>query len=368
MKKMIRLMLVLLFAAIFIYTFYYLYQKSAAKPVVFETESASYRDIIKKTVATGSIKPRKEIEIKPQVSGIIEKLYVQAGDEVKKGDLIAKIKIVPNLANLSNGENRLNRAKLALEQAKIDYDRNRSLQEQKVISLAEFQQFKLAYENAREEFKAAEDNLEIIREGVAKSSSGTTLTLVRSTATGTVLDVPVEEGFSVIEVNNFNVGTTIATVADLGEMIFEGKIDESEVGKIKVNMPLILTIGAIDQAKFQATLEFIAPKGISENGAIQFTIKAAVALEQKYFIRAGYSANADIVLARADSVLSIPEALIVFDKDKPYVEVETGPQQFEKRSIKTGLSDGVNIEILEGLDTAVKIKKQLPVSEMQNNT
>ncbi len=363
MKKFFRLTLLVLFAAVFIYTFYYLYQKSAAKPVVFETEQASYRNIVKKTVATGSIKPRKEIEIKPQVSGIIEKLYVQAGDQVKKGDLIAKIKIVPNLANLSNGENRLNRAKLAVEQAKIDYDRNKMLQEQRVISLAEFQQFKLAFENAREEVKAAEDNLEIIREGVAKSSSGTTLTLVRSTATGTILDVPVEEGFSVIEVNNFNVGTTIATVADLGEMIFEGKIDESEVGKIKVNMPLILTIGAIDQTKFDAKLEFIAPKGISENGAIQFTIKAAVQLNKAHFIRAGYSANADIVLDRVDSVLSLPEALILFENQAPYVEIETANQQFEKRMIKTGLSDGVNIQILDGISIQDKIKRQLPSSE-----
>ncbi len=363
MKKFFRITLFVLLGAVFVYTLYYLYQKSEEKPVVYETEQAVYRDIIKKTVATGSVKPRKEIEIKPQVSGIIEKLYVEAGDKVKKGDLIAKIKIIPNLANLSNAETRLNRAKISLDQAKIDFERNKSLYEQKVISIAEFQQFKLAYENAREELKAAEDNLEIIREGVAKSSSGTTLTLVRSTATGTVLDVPVEEGFSVIEVNNFNVGTTIATVADLGEMIFEGKIDESEVGKIKAGMPLILTIGAIDQTKFNAILEFIAPKGISENGAIQFTIKAAVKLESDHFIRAGYSANADIVLARADSVLSIPEALILFEKEKAYVEVEKAPQQFEKKFIKTGLSDGVNIQLLDGLDDKVKIKKQIAPSE-----
>lgn len=368
MKKFVRLSLAVLLLAGFIYTFYYLFQKSVEKPVVYETEHPAIKNIIKKTVATGAIKPRKEIEIKPQVSGIIEQLYVQAGDRVKKGDLIAKIKIVPNLANLSNAENRLNRARISQEQNRIDFERNKQLFEQKVISLAEFQQFKLAFDNAKEEVKAAEDALEIIKEGVAKSSSGTTLTLVRSTANGMVLDVPVQEGFSVIEVNNFNVGTTIATVADLGEMIFEGKIDESEVGKIKEGMELILTIGAIDQVKFNATLEFISPKGVTENGAIQFTIKAAVKLDNNHFIRAGYSANADIVLKRVDSVLTIPEALIIFENNEPYVELETKPQNFIKRKVKTGLSDGVNIHILEGLDIKDKVKKQIKPLESDQNS
>lgn len=358
MKKIVRLLLLLLLLSAFVYTFYYLWQKSADKPVVYETEQPEYRSIIKKTVATGAVKPRREIEIKPQVSGLIEKLYVQPGDKVKKGDLIARIKIIPNMVALNQAENRVNQAKIQMNNAQIDFDRNKLLYEQKVIAFAEFQQFKLNYESAKQDLKAAEENLQITREGVLSSSSSASLTLVKSTAEGMVLEVPVEEGFSVIEVNNFNVGTTIATVADLGEMIFEGKVDESEVGKIREGMDLILSIGALDQVKFGAKLEFIAPKGISENGAIQFTIKAAVQQQEGLFIRAGYSANADIVLARVDSVLSIPEALIKFNDDqKPYVEVETTPQQFEKRSITTGLSDGVNIEIKSGLTQEEKLKK-----------
>lgn len=358
MKKFLRILLLLSLVGLFAFTLWYLYQKSADKPVVYETQEPVVMNIIKKTVATGAVKPRKEIEIKPQVSGIIEKLFVQAGDKVKKGDLIARIKIIPNMVALNQAENRVNQAKINLNNAQIDFERNEQLFKEKVIAYAEFQQFKLAWESAKQELKAAEETLQITREGVLSSASGASLTLVKSTADGMVLDVPVEEGFSVIEVNNFNVGTTIAVVANLGEMIFEGKVDESEVGKIREGMDLILTIGALDQVKFGATLEFIAPKGVTENGAIQFTIKAAVKQQEGLFLRAGYSANADIVLARVNSVLSIPEALIQFDdKQKPFVEVETVPQKFEKRMISTGLSDGVNMEVKGGLKKGEKVKK-----------
>lgn len=362
MKKLLRTLFVLLLIALFGYTLWYLYQKDASKPVVYETTDPFYTDIVRKTVATGAVKPRREIEIKPQVSGLIEKLFVQPGDQVKKGDLIARIKIIPNMVALNQAENRVNQAKINMKNAQIDFDRNQLLFEQKVIAMAEFQQFKLAYESAKQDLKAAEENLQITREGVLSNASSSSLTLVSSTADGTVLEVPVEEGYSVIEVNNFNVGTTVAMVADLGEMIFEGKVDESEVGKIKEGMDLILTVGALDKVRFGAKLEFIAPKGVSENGAIQFTIKAAVAPQEDVFLRAGYSANADIVLERVDSVLAVPEALIKFEDKKPYVEVETGPQQFEKRMITTGLSDGVNIQILSGLEGTEKLKKANPVA------
>lgn len=358
MKKILRILLIAALLGLFGYTFYYLWRKSVAKPVVFETQLPAYRNIIKKTVATGAVKPRREIEIKPQVSGLIEKLFVQPGDKVKKGDLIARIKIIPNMVALNQAENRVSQSKISMKNAQIDFDRNQLLYEQKVIAFAEFQQFKLAYESAKQDLKATQENLQITREGVLSNSSSASLTLVTSTTEGTVLEVPVEEGFSVIEVNNFNVGTTIATVADLGEMVFEGKVDESEVGKIREGMDLVLSIGALDQVKFGAKLEFIAPKGVSENGAIQFTIKAAVQQQEGLFIRAGYSANADIVLARADSVLSISESLIQFDESKnPFVEIETAPQQFKKRNITTGLSDGVNIEVKKGLTINEKLKK-----------
>ncbi len=362
MKKIIRIAFFVALIGLFFYTIWFLYKKSEQKPVVYKTQSMVKTNIIKKTVATGSVVPRKEVNIKPQVSGIIEKLFVVAGDKVKKGDMIARIRIIPNMLNLANAESRLNRAQLAFDNAKIDLERNQQLLESKMISYADFQVVRLTYNNAKEELDAAENNIQLIKEGVSKSSGKATNTIVRSTIDGMVLDVPLKEGSSVIESNTFNEGTTIASVADMGEMIFEGKVDESEVGKIKPGMDLILTVGAIDTDKFAAILVYIAPKGIKENGAIQFTIKARVDLKKNQFLRAGYSANADIVLARKDSVWSIPEALLQFEKEKVFVEIETQPQVFERREIKTGLSDGINIEILEGLKPEDKIKDpNLPV-------
>jgi HlyD family secretion protein len=260
------------------------------------------------------------------------------------------------MVNLNNAESRLNKAKINLKEATADYERQKKLLDKQVIAEAEFQRFEIAYISAREEVDAAENNLQLIKEGITKKAGSVSNTMIRSTIEGMVLDVPVKEGNSVIESNTFNEGTTIAVVADMGEMIFEGTVDESEVGKIKEGMNLILTIGAIESESFDATLEYISPKGIEENGAIQFEIKAEVNLNENFFIRAGYSANADIVLARKDSVLAIKESLLQFDGDSSFVEVETAPQQYEKREIKTGLSDGINIEILSGLSKDDKIK------------
>lgn len=357
MKKALKIFALVVVLSIFIYTIYFLYEKSQAKPVVFETTQPIKTEIIKSTVATGSVVPRKEIMIKPQVSGIVEELYVEAGDMVRKGDMIAKIKIIPDMVNLNNAQSRVNRAKINFEDAKRQYDRQKDLLDKGVIAKAEFEAFDLAYKNSIEEVEAAENNLELIKEGQTKKAGAVTNTLVRSTAEGMVLDVPVEVGFSVIESNTFNDGTTIASVADMGDMVFEGKIDETEVGKIREGMPLILTVGAIEEASFNAVLEHISPKGVEENGAIQFEIKANVQLKQDQFIRAGYSANAKVVLDRTDSVLAIPESLLQFEGDSSFVEVETGPQQFEKRFIETGLSDGINVEVKSGLTIDDKIKK-----------
>ena len=357
MRKFFRISLLVIFLAAILATFGYLYNKSRKKTVVYELKSPTVNNIIKKTVATGSVVPRKEILIKPQVSGIIEEIFIEAGNNVNKGDLIAKIRIIPDMVNLNNAESRLKRAQINLEDAKMVYDRQKKIYEQGVIAESEFLQFRLSYNNAIEELESAENNLQLIREGVSKKSGTVTNTLIRSTIKGMVLDVPVEVGNSVIESNNFNEGTTVASVADMGEMIFKGKVDETEVGKLKTGMPLVLSIGAIDSAKFDATLEYIAPKGKEENGAIQFEIRAAVSLKDSIFIRANYSANADIVLERADSVLSIEESLLKFDHDSAYVEIETStPQQFEKKYIKTGLSDGINIQVKEGLTKESKIK------------
>ena len=358
MKKIIKILLLVVFIVAIGGTMFYLYQKSKKKPDVFEVKSPFISNVIKKTVATGSVVPRKEILIKPQVSGIVEEVFIIAGQQVRKGDLIARVKIIPNMVELNNAESRLNKAKINFEDSKLVYERQKKVYEQGVIPEAEFQQFRLTYMNAMEEQETAEANLQLIKEGVSKKSGTVTNTLIRSTIEGMVLDVPVEVGNSVIESNTFNEGTTIASVADMGEMIFKGKVDETEVGKLKIGMPLILSIGAIDEEKFDAALEYIAPKGKEENGAIQFEIKADVKLKDNSFIRAGYSANADIVLDRKDSVMVIPESLIKFEKegDSAYVEVEIQPQVFEKRYIKTGLSDGVNIEIKEGIKKEDKLK------------
>jgi len=357
MKKALKILAGVIVLSIFVYTIYFLYQKSQAKPLEYETTQPIKTEIIKSTMATGSVVPRKEIMIKPKVSGIVEELYVEAGDMINNGDLIAKIKIIPDMVSLNNAQSRLNRAKINFEDSKRQYDRQKDLLDQGVIARAEFEPYDVAYKNAIEELEAAENNLELIKEGQTKKGGPVTNTVVTSTATGMVLDVPVEVGFSVIESNTFNDGTTIASVADMGDMIFEGKIDETEVGKIKEGMPLILTVGAIDDATFTAVLEHISPKGMEENGAIQFEIKANVQLKKDQFIRAGYSANAKVVLGRTDSVLAIPESILQFEGDSSYVEVEIGPQQFEKRFVKTGLSDGINVEVKSGLTMEDKIKK-----------
>lgn len=358
MKKFLKILGIVIIIGVFGYTIYFLYQKSQTEPVVYETESPIVTNIIKKTTATGSVVPRKEIEIKPVVSGIIDELYIEEGDKVKKGDLLAKIRIIPNMINLNNAKSRVEIAQINLKDAKRNYDRQLGLFEKGVIAKADYESYETAYQNAQEELETARETLQLIQEGQIKDSGEPTNTLIQSTIDGMVLHIPVEIGYQVIEANNFNAGTTIATIADMGEMIFEGNIDESEVGKIKEGMPLILTIGALEDVSFEAALEHISPKGQEVNGAIQFEIRAEVLLKENHFIRAGYSANADIVLDRVDSVLAIPESLLVFEKDTVYVEIETSPQQFEKRYIETGLSDGITIEVISGLNKEDKIKKR----------
>jgi HlyD family secretion protein len=358
MKKFLKIFALVIILGVFVATLFYLYKKSTAKPVVYQTDKPYTMNIIKKTVATGSVIPRKEIEIKPQVSGIVEELFVEAGKKVHEGDILARVRIIPDLVNLNNAEGRVERAKIAYEDAKTNYERQKKLLNDGVIAVADFQPVDLALKNANQEVDAAEANLELIKEGVNKKSGKVTNTLIRSTIEGMVLDVPVKVGTSVIETNTFNAGTTIASVADVGDMIFDGKVDETEVGKIKAGMDLLLIVGAIDNDTFHATLKYIAPKGVLENGAVQFEIKADVKLKEDQFVRAGYSANADIVLERKDKVMAIKEGLLMFEGDSTYVEVETAPQKFEKRYIKTGLSDGINIQVVSGLAMNDKIKIQ----------
>lgn len=356
MKTFIKMIIGLAVLAVFIGTLFFLYNKSRKKVVVHKTVAPFVTTIIKKAVATGSIVPRKEIEIKPQVSGVVEKIFVIAGNRVKKEDMLARVKIIPDLVNLNRADSGVNVARIKLKDARQSWERRKMLFEKEIISRAEFQEFEVAYASARQELVTAENNLQLVKDGIAKSMGSTTNTLIRSTIDGMVLDVPVEEGNFVIETNNFNAGTTIASVADMGEMIFEGKVDESEVGKIKPGMDLIITIGAIENETFNAVLEYIAPKGVEEKGAIQFEIKAKVALKSSHFLRAGYSANADIVLDRRDNVLAVSESLLQFKNGNPFVEVETTPGQFEKRNIGVGLSDGINIQVLSGVTPSDRIK------------
>jgi HlyD family secretion protein len=334
---------------------YYFYKKSKQDPIIYKTETPFITTIIKKTVATGSIVPRREVLIKPQVSGIVEAIVVEAGELVKKGQLLARIKIVPNMVSLNQAQTSLETAKINLEQSKRELDRNQTLFNDKVISEQEFLKFVLDYKVRKEALDAAQNNLELIESGASKKS-GQVSNLIYSTIEGLILDIPVKVGSSVIERNNFNEGTTIASIADMTSLIFEGKIDESEVSKIREGMELSLTIGAIEDKKFKAILEYIAPKGVTEEGAIKFQIKAKVILDKGDFLRAGYSANADIILGTKKNVLAIKESTLQFGKDSTYVEVQTQPQIFEKRLVKTGLSDGINIEILEGLTVKDKVK------------
>lgn len=357
MKKFFGILLVIIFVVSFFGVGYILISKSLKPSEIYESESPFFTDIVNKTVATGAITPRKEIDLKSQVSGVVEKLYVEAGEYVEENDLIAKIKIIPDVVMLNNAEMRLKTAIINFKNAQTELDRQKKLFDEKVISEQDYNQYLLEYRLRDQEVEAAENNLELVKEGASKKS-GAVSNLVRSTAEGMVLDVPVKEGTFVIETNTFNDGTTIASVADMSDLIFEGKVDESEVGKIREGMDLDLKIGALQEEEITAKLEYISPKGVEEEGAIQFEIKAAVNLKQDVFLRAGYSANADIVLESRDSVLAVKESDVIFEDDQTFVEIEVGEQAFERKTIKTGLSDGINIEVLSGLTKDQKIKKQ----------
>ena len=340
-----------------IYTVDFLYKKEQTAEAFYRTQTAQQGDIVLKTVASGSIQPRHEILIKPQVSGIVRIVHIEAGDLVKTGDVLAEVMIVPNMSALSSAENRLSRAQISLDDANRTFERNSALFEKGVLSAMDLQRDEIALKQAKEELLGAKDNLRIVKEGVTARGGSASNTLIRSTIDGMVLDVPIKKGNSVIEANNFNDGTTIASVADMQDLIFIGKIDESEVEKLHKGMEIELTIGAIEDEVYQATLEHISPKGIEESGAIQFEIKAAVILEEGQFLRAGYSANAEVVLDKRVGVLTLSEMLVQYDGSQPYVELETAPNTYERKDIELGLSDGLSVEIVSGLtgEDAIKV-------------
>jgi HlyD family secretion protein len=356
MKRIFAIILILVFLALVGLTFRFLWKQSQVPPTTFTTELATTGDIIQKTVATGSIVPRQEVEIKPRVSGVIEQLFVEPGKLVKQGDQIAKIQIIPDAAGLNRAQSEVRSAQIAADNAARELARNQDLFAQGVIAEAELARYRTEHALRKAELSSAGANLQIVKEGQTRGGGKTSNVVVVSTVNGMVIDVPVKVGYSVIESNNFNPGTTIAFVADMDDMIFQGHLDESEVGKVKEGMALQIKVGAIEDQQFDGKLEYVAPKGTEIDGAIQFEIKAAIVKKPGVFIRAGYSANADVVLDKRTNVLRIREAVLSMRDGKSYVEVETGPQQFAEREVQVGLSDGINIEVKGGITAADKLK------------
>lgn len=360
MKKYFKYILMALVAVIFIGTFVFLYIKSQPQPEVYDEFTLQRMDIRKTTVVTGKIEPRNEVNVKPQISGIITEILKEAGETVQEGEVIAKVKVIPDMGSLSAAQSRLRLAEINRKQAQTDYDREKTLFDKGLVAADEYDKIAQALRQAREEVDAAQDNLEVVRDGVSKSNASASSTLIRSTITGLILDIPVKVGNSVILANTFNDGTTIATVANMNDLIFRGNIDETEVGRLSTGMPMKITIGALQDLKFDARLEYIAPKATDQNGANQFEIKAAVNLPSNATnIRSGYSANAEIVLAEAKNVLAVQESAIEFDGDDTYVYVIKGEgdkQTYERRKVQTGISDGINIEIRSGVKPNERIR------------
>lgn len=360
MKKYFKYILMALVAVIFIGTFVFLYIKSQPQPEVYDEFTLQRMDIRKTTVVTGKIEPRNEVNVKPQISGIITEILKEAGETVQEGEVIAKVKVIPDMGSLSAAQSRLRLAEINRKQAQTDYDREKTLFDKGLVAADEYDKIAQALRQAREEVDAAQDNLEVVRDGVSKSNASASSTLIRSTITGLILDIPVKVGNSVILANTFNDGTTIATVANMNDLIFRGNIDETEVGRLSTGMTMKITIGALQDLKFDARLEYIAPKATDQNGANQFEIKAAVNIPSNATnIRSGYSANAEIVLAEAKNVLAVQESAIEFDGDNTYVYVIKGEgdkQTYERRKVQTGISDGINIEIRSGVKPNERIR------------
>ncbi len=372
MKRTKTVVLLVLIVVVFGAALFYLWQKNQEDPVNYTSESPSEQTIVVKTVATGSIVPKEEILIKPNISGVIEEVFIEAGEYVKSGDLIAQIRVIPNVSSLTSAKNSIASNQTALQTAKINlqtqqsnFDRQKALFEKGVISANDFEsinntylQTKQAVEQAKINLNSASQNYDIVKTGTTSGLGKSAQTQVRATVSGMVLDVPVKAGNQVIEANNFNEGTSIASLADVQKMIFEGKVDESEVGKIKEGLPLEITVGAIENQKFDAILDYIAPQGVAENGAVQFAIKGSLKSIDSTFIRAGLSANASIILEKAENVLAIKEALVQYDKEtkEPFVEVVIGDQEFERREVDLGISDGIFVEVKSGLSKEDKIK------------
>mgnify|MGYP005725940927 FL=1 len=341
----------------FLFSMAYYIKTNSRSAITYETSKLSKQTIEEKIVATGSVVPEDEVNIVPQISGIIDEIFVEEGDEVVAGDLLAKIKVVPNEQSLNSAEGRVKTTRIVLNNSTKEFERNKKLFDKGVISEQDFNSVELRYNQDQQNLENALSDLQIIRLG-SVGGSALTNTNVRSTVSGTVLQVPVKEGDQAIEANTFNPGTTISTVADLNKMIFEGRVDEGEVGKLKIGMDLKISLGAIEEKEYDAKLTLIAPKGIEVAGAIQFKIEGEVFLDDEYVVRAGYSANATIITDVKKDILSINESLLQFDNStkKPFVEVQISGQKFERKDIELGISDGIYAEVLGGVSESDNIK------------
>lgn len=366
MKKYIKFIIAAIIALIFIGTFVFLWMKSRPQSIVYEEFMPKVMDLKKTTVVTGKIEPRNEVNVKPQISGIITEITKEAGQTIQAGEIIAKIKVIPDMQQLSSAEARVRLAEVNVKQATVDYQREKVLFDKGLVSADEYDKVRQTMRQAQEEARAANDNLEVVRDGVSKSNASTSSTLIRSTVSGLILDIPVKVGNTVILSNTFNDGTTIATVANMNDLIFRGNIDETEVGSLVTGMSMKITIGALQNEKLQARLEYISPKAVENNGANQFELKAAITGLGRTQLRSGYSANAEIVLAQANQVLTVPESAIEFEGNSTYVYIVKGSgeqQTFERRRVVTGLSDGINIEIKSGLTKKDKVRGPQKIAE-----
>ncbi|MBO4923017.1 MAG: efflux RND transporter periplasmic adaptor subunit [Bacteroidales bacterium] len=356
MKKFSKYIITALIALFVIGTFVFLYKQSRPKEVRYQELEATVMDIQRTTVVTGKIIPRNEVNVKPQINGIIAEIYKKAGEQVQENEVIAKLKVIPDMNSLSSAQSRVRLSEINLKQAQTNYDREKALYDKQLVSADEFEKVLQALNQAKEERSAAQDALEVIRDGVSRSNATSSSTLVRSTITGLILDVPVKVGNSVIQANTMNDGTTVATVANMNDLIFDGNVDETEVGSLHEGLPVVITIGALQNYSFDATLEYISPKAVESNGANQFEIKAAVTVNSDQMIRSGYSANAEFVLEEAKGVLSLPESALEFDGDDTYVQVLNADGSTTRTKVETGLSDGVNIEIKSGVTEGTKVR------------
>ena len=359
MKKIGKYILIAAVAVLFIGTFVFLYRKSRPKVSRFEEIEATTMTIQRTTVVTGKVEPRNEVNVKPQINGIIAELYKEAGQQVKEGEVIAKLRVIPDMQSLSSAQSRVRLSEINLKQAQTNYDREKALFDKQLVSAEEYDQVYQALQQAKEEYAGAKDALEVIRDGVSSTNATGSSTLVRSTITGLILDIPVKVGNSVIQANTMNDGTTVATVADMSDLIFHGNVDETEVGSLTEGTPMKISIGALPEYGSEATLEYISPKAVENNGANQFEIKAALQHSADYTIRSGYSANAEIVLETVENVLAIPESALRFDDEQTYVLRRDESGQFTRTEVTTGPSDGINIEIKSGLSEGDVVRGQL---------